>query len=74
MEGSGAPIIPMHVSGLWGHPLSTKGGKVFASWEKWWRPVVEIRIGEPIHGPISPADLREVVMDLATERTGSLVR
>lgn len=74
VEGLNVPIIPMHVAGLWGHPLSTKGGEIFKSWEKWWRPVVEIRVGKPIYGPISPAELREVVLELSGERTVSLVR
>lgn len=74
VDGLNVPIIPMYVSGLWGHPLSTKGGQVFASWEKWWRPVVDIRIGEPIYGRIGPAELREVVLELSGERTVSLVR
>jgi acyl-[acyl-carrier-protein]-phospholipid O-acyltransferase / long-chain-fatty-acid--[acyl-carrier-protein] ligase len=74
VEGLGTPIIPMHVTGLWGHPLSTKGGGVFQSWEKFWRPEVHIRVGEPIHGPVSPADLREIVLDLAANQTRSLVR
>ena len=74
VEGLGTPIIPMHVTGLWGHPLSTKGGGVFQSWEKLIRPVVHIQVGEPIHGSISPADLREVILDLSSTRTASLVR
>lgn len=74
VEGLDTPIVPFHVTGLWGHPLSIKGGKVFASWEKVWRPVVEIHIGKPIFGPISPADLREAVVELATGQVPSLVK
>jgi acyl-[acyl-carrier-protein]-phospholipid O-acyltransferase/long-chain-fatty-acid--[acyl-carrier-protein] ligase len=73
VDGLDTPIVPMHVSGLWGHPLSTKGGAIFASWEKLWRPIVEIKVGEPIYGPISPADLREIVLDLAHNQTRTLV-
>jgi acyl-[acyl-carrier-protein]-phospholipid O-acyltransferase/long-chain-fatty-acid--[acyl-carrier-protein] ligase len=72
VEGLGTPIIPMHVTGLWGHPLSLKGGKVFGCWEKVFRPVVTITIGEPVYGPVSPAGLREIVLDLAP--AGGLVR
>jgi acyl-[acyl-carrier-protein]-phospholipid O-acyltransferase/long-chain-fatty-acid--[acyl-carrier-protein] ligase len=74
VEGLGTPIIPMHVDGLWGHPLSTKGGGVFHSREKLWRPMVNIKIGEPIFGPISPAELREIVIDLSSNRAQTLVR
>jgi acyl-[acyl-carrier-protein]-phospholipid O-acyltransferase/long-chain-fatty-acid--[acyl-carrier-protein] ligase len=68
VSGSSAPIIPMYVTGLWGHPLSTKGGQLFKSWEKLWRPVVDIRIGAPVYEPITPAELREVVLALAPDR------
>jgi acyl-[acyl-carrier-protein]-phospholipid O-acyltransferase / long-chain-fatty-acid--[acyl-carrier-protein] ligase len=74
IDGLSIPIIPVHVTGLWGHPLSVKGGKVFASWEKLWRPVVDIRVGEAVYGPISPSELREVVLELANNQTRSLVR
>jgi acyl-[acyl-carrier-protein]-phospholipid O-acyltransferase / long-chain-fatty-acid--[acyl-carrier-protein] ligase len=74
VEGLDTPIIPMYVSGLWGHPLSTKGGRVFSSWEKLWRPIVDINIGAPIYGPISPAELREAVLDLAGNQARALVR
>jgi acyl-[acyl-carrier-protein]-phospholipid O-acyltransferase/long-chain-fatty-acid--[acyl-carrier-protein] ligase len=64
IDGLDTPIVPMYVSGLWGHPLSLKGGKLFASWEKVLRPVVNIRIGEPIRRPIGPAELRDVILAL----------
>jgi acyl-[acyl-carrier-protein]-phospholipid O-acyltransferase/long-chain-fatty-acid--[acyl-carrier-protein] ligase len=64
VEGLNIPIVPMYVSGLWGHPLSLKGGKLFGSWDKVLRPVVNIRIGEPIFGPIGPVELREVIVAL----------
>ncbi len=74
VEGLDTPIIPMHVTGLWGHPLSTKGGEIFKSWDKLWRPIVDIHVGEPIYGPISPAHLREVVQDLGANQVRTLVR
>ncbi len=64
---TGAPIIPMHVDGLFGHPLSRKGGEVFRSWEKLWRPVVTIKVGEPIYRPVSPEELHEIVLQLGRE-------
>ncbi len=63
---TGAPIIPMHVHGLYGHPLSRKGGEVFRSWENVWRPIVTVRVGPPVYGPITPAELRQLVLDLAS--------
>lgn len=64
LDGTGAPIIPMHVDGLYGHPLSYRGGGLFKSWQKLWRPVATVRIGPPVHQPLSPAELRQIVADL----------
>jgi acyl-[acyl-carrier-protein]-phospholipid O-acyltransferase/long-chain-fatty-acid--[acyl-carrier-protein] ligase len=65
VSGTGAPIVPIHVHGVYGHPLSRKGGDVFRSWELLWRPLITVRVGEPIYGPISPADLQQIVAGLA---------
>ncbi len=64
LEGHDAPVIPIHVDGLWGHPLSCCGGGPFQSWKKVWRPVVNVRIGKPVYERISPDELREIVTAL----------
>lgn len=66
-EQLSAPIIPVWLEGLWGHPLSMKGGKLFGSWRKVWRPQITVMVGEPIHQKISPEDLHLRVGALATE-------
>jgi acyl-[acyl-carrier-protein]-phospholipid O-acyltransferase/long-chain-fatty-acid--[acyl-carrier-protein] ligase len=65
VRDTGAPIIPMHIEGIYGHPLSCKGGALMKSWERVWRPRITVRIGEPIHTPLSPPELRQVVEELA---------
>ncbi|MCU1260268.1 MAG: AMP-dependent synthetase and ligase, partial [Bryobacterales bacterium] len=67
VSGTGAPIIPMHVHGIYGHPVSRKGGEVFRSWEHLWRPLVTVRVGEPIYGPVSAQELHRIVLDLGTD-------
>jgi 1-acyl-sn-glycerol-3-phosphate acyltransferase len=67
LKGVDAPIVPIHIGGLWGHPLSCKGGGVMKSWDL-LRPRVTIRIGTPIYEPVSPAQLREIVGNLASGR------
>ena len=62
-----APIIPIWMEGLWGHPLSMKGGKLFASWSPVWRPRITVLVGEPIHGKISPEDLHARLSALGTQ-------
>ena len=59
------PVIPMHIGGLWGHPLSCRGGAAFKSWQKLWRPEVTIRIGRPVIERIRPDQLRQIVENLA---------
>ena len=64
-----APIIPIWMEGLWGHPLSLKGGKLFASWSPVWRPRVTVLIGEAIHEKISPEELHARLSALAAQVT-----
>jgi acyl-[acyl-carrier-protein]-phospholipid O-acyltransferase / long-chain-fatty-acid--[acyl-carrier-protein] ligase len=72
VHGTGAPIIPMNIEGIYGHPLSCKGGALLRSWERVWRPRITVKIGEPIHTVLSPAELRRVVEELAEDRAASL--
>ena len=62
VEGTGAPVIPIHIDGLYGHPLSYKGGGPLRSWQKLWRPIVTVRIGKPIHIAVSGEALRSAVL------------
>ena len=64
-----APIFPIWMEGLWGHPLSLKGGKLFASWSPVWRPRITVLIGEPISEKITPEDLHARLSALATQVT-----
>jgi len=66
-SGEQAPIIPAWIEGLYGHPLSMKGGKLFGSWDRWFRPKVKVIVGEPVMGPIPPEALRARVMELASQ-------
>jgi acyl-[acyl-carrier-protein]-phospholipid O-acyltransferase/long-chain-fatty-acid--[acyl-carrier-protein] ligase len=68
-NGVQAPIIPVWIEGLWGHPLSLKGGELGGCWERWFRPKVTVVIGESVFGPICPEALRAKVLELATQVT-----
>jgi len=63
------PIIPVSIDGLWGHPLTTRGGGMFKSWTRAWRPRVTVMFGEPLEGGVSAAELRLRVMELASRAT-----
>ena len=73
-QGTGAAIIPMHIEGMYGHPLSKKGGGTLRSWETFWRTRVTIRIGEPIHAPVGGDALRLRVCELKPKATAEPAR
>jgi acyl-[acyl-carrier-protein]-phospholipid O-acyltransferase/long-chain-fatty-acid--[acyl-carrier-protein] ligase len=68
VEGTGRPIIPVHIEGMFGHPLSYEGGGPLRTWKRWWRPEVRVRVGEPIYEAIAPEELRRVVLELGGVR------
>jgi acyl-[acyl-carrier-protein]-phospholipid O-acyltransferase/long-chain-fatty-acid--[acyl-carrier-protein] ligase len=68
LQGTDAPVIPIHIDGLWGHPFSCKAGAPFRSWEKVWRPTVTVRIGAPIHALLNGTELRQSVVNLAARQ------
>ncbi len=63
MRGIECPIVPMHIEGMWGHPLSRKGGEAFQSWEVWFRPRVKVRVGKPVSADKTPEELRQIVIE-----------
>ncbi len=60
------PVIPIYLDGLWGHALSRKGGRVFAS-RLTLRYPVTVNIGEPITGEVDAEHLYQRVLELGTE-------
>jgi acyl-[acyl-carrier-protein]-phospholipid O-acyltransferase/long-chain-fatty-acid--[acyl-carrier-protein] ligase len=66
LQGTGAPIIPICLDGLWGHPLSYRGGGLFKSW-RWLRWPVTIHVGEPIHETVSPVQLRQRFLEMESK-------
>jgi acyl-[acyl-carrier-protein]-phospholipid O-acyltransferase/long-chain-fatty-acid--[acyl-carrier-protein] ligase len=60
------PIVPVYLDGLWGHPLSLKGGRPFASRFR-FRHTVTILVGEPITGSVSASQLHQRILELGTQ-------
>jgi 1-acyl-sn-glycerol-3-phosphate acyltransferase len=63
LQGTTAPIIPMHLSGLWKHPLSPTP----APWFPWRRWNVTISIGKPLPPETTPEELQRQVLRLIGE-------
>lgn len=60
------PVIPMYLDGLWGHALSLKGGRAFASpWR--FRHAVTIRVGKPLPSGVSAQQMRQRILELGAE-------
>jgi acyl-[acyl-carrier-protein]-phospholipid O-acyltransferase / long-chain-fatty-acid--[acyl-carrier-protein] ligase len=60
-------IIPIYLDGLWNHPLSANGSRALRDWVRAWRSPVTVTVGEPVHGPITASELRQIVMELGSD-------
>ncbi len=67
VEGTGAPIIPVYLDGLWGSVFSFEGGRFFKKWPRTWRYPVTVMFGEPIYEPKSTYEVRQAVEQLGAE-------
>jgi acyl-[acyl-carrier-protein]-phospholipid O-acyltransferase / long-chain-fatty-acid--[acyl-carrier-protein] ligase len=64
LKDTGAPVVPVHLGGLWGSIFSHEGGKVFWKWPHRWRYPVTIRFGKPIREPADVDEVRRAVVEL----------
>lgn len=64
LQGTGAPVIPVCLHGLWGSIFSFRGGKFFWKWPRLWRYPVSILFGKPIYEPKDVHQVRFAVQEL----------
>ncbi len=67
LKGTGAPVIPMRLHGLWGSIFSFKGGKFFWKTPERWPYPVSILYGKPMPQPVDPREVRRQVELLGLE-------
>ena len=67
VEGTGAPIIPVYLDGMWGSIFSFEGGRFFKKWPRAWPYPVTVMFGEPLHDPQSTFEVRQAVEELGAE-------
>lgn len=76
LQGTGAPVIPVCLHGLWGSIFSFRGGKFFWKWPRLWRYPVSILFGKPIYEPKDVHQVRFAVQELGAaameEKDGEL--
>ena len=64
LKGTGAPVVPVHLGGLWGSIFSYERGRLFWKWPRRWPARVSIRFGRPIHEVAGVEQLRAAVEQL----------
>jgi 1-acyl-sn-glycerol-3-phosphate acyltransferase len=57
------PVVPVHLDGLWGHPLSRSPQRQ-TGFCAWFRYPVTVRVGRPVYGISDVDDLRECLTAL----------
>lgn len=67
VSGTGCPVIPVYLHGLWGSIFSFKGGKFIWKRPRKWPYPVTVVFGEPIAEPESASQVRQVVEQLGVE-------
>lgn len=67
VHGTEAPVIPMHLDGLWGSPFSFAGGRFFARMPKRLFQPVTVTFGEPIRTASSAKDVFQAVAELGAD-------
>ncbi len=64
VQGTGAPVIPVYLDGLWGSIFSYRGGKFFWKWPHKWFQQVGIYFGTPIPDVKGVDEVRASVQQL----------
>jgi len=67
MKGVDAPIIPVHIDGMWGSVFSFDRGRFLWKWPKALPYSVTISYGRPMPATATPADVRTAVQELSAE-------
>lgn len=67
MKGQSAPIIPVHLGGLWGSLFSHEGGRVFWKFPKQIPYPVRVTIGTPMPASSTAAEVEDEVRQLSEQ-------
>lgn len=67
LKNTDAPVIPVHLGGLWGSVFSYERGRFFWKWPRRLPYPVSIRIGRPIDHPSDPQQVRIAVQQLGSQ-------
>ncbi len=70
VQGTEAPVIPMHLDGLWGNVFSFAGGGFFSKWPTRLRQPITVYFGEPRLSHATARDVYQSVMELSADAAG----
>ena len=64
LQGTGVPVIPVYLDGLWGSIFSFERGRFFWKWPKRWPYPIQIHFGPPLPNPEDVSQVRRAVESL----------
>lgn len=67
IKGTGAPVVPIYLNGLWGSIFSYAGGRFFWKWPRKWPYPVWIHFGKPLPEPESVQEVQDAVEALGEQ-------
>jgi acyl-[acyl-carrier-protein]-phospholipid O-acyltransferase / long-chain-fatty-acid--[acyl-carrier-protein] ligase len=74
LDGTGAPVIPVYLAGLWGSIFSFKGEKFFWKWPERIPYPISIHFGPAVAEPEDPHQIRQAVLALGSAATRQTTR
>jgi acyl-[acyl-carrier-protein]-phospholipid O-acyltransferase/long-chain-fatty-acid--[acyl-carrier-protein] ligase len=66
LKGTGAPVIPVYIDGMWGSVFSFEGGKALWKFPRKFRRRVTVRFGAPIFDPADEKQIERAVRELGS--------
>ena len=69
VQGTGVPIIPVHLDRLWGSIFSFAGGKFFWKWPTRIPYPVTVSFGAPLASDSSAQTVRQAIQELSADAT-----
>jgi acyl-[acyl-carrier-protein]-phospholipid O-acyltransferase/long-chain-fatty-acid--[acyl-carrier-protein] ligase len=67
VKGTGAPVVPVYLGGLWGSIFSYRGGRLFWKRPRQWPFPVSIAFGKPLTEPDDVGQVRRAVEQLGVQ-------
>ena len=71
LERVDAPILPVHIDGLWGSLLSHSEGRYFTKWPRLFRRTVTLTYGRPLPVGTTPDVARLALQELSAVSVGN---